>query len=68
MSTAVAAVKSNPDKFKTDFDALVPFFTQYIDKKAPTPSVKVASLSLRPDLPSGRRPALPVAHSRERLS
>ena len=42
MSTAVAVVRAQPDKCKMDFDAVVVFLTQYIDKKAPTPSLKVA--------------------------
>ena len=45
MSTAVAAVRAHPDRYEKDFDAVVTFFTQYIDKKAPTPSVKVASVT-----------------------
>ena len=45
MSTAVAAVRAHPDKYEKDFDAVVAFLTQYIDKKAPTPSVKVASVT-----------------------
>ena len=44
MSTAVAAVKAYPDKYEKDFDMVVAFLTQYIDKKEPTPSVKVASV------------------------
>ena len=44
MSTADAAVRAHPDKYKKDFDAVVTFLTQYIDKRAPTPSVKVASV------------------------
>ena len=43
MSTAVVTVWAYPDKYK-DFEALVNFFTQYIDKRAPTLSVKVASV------------------------
>ena len=45
MSTAVAAVRACPDKKEKDFDAVVTFLTQYIDKKVPTPSVKVASVT-----------------------
>ena len=41
MSTAVAAVRAHPDKCQKDFDAVVAFLTQYIDKKVPTLSVKV---------------------------
>ena len=43
MSTAVTTVRAHPDKYKKDFDAVVAFHTQYIDKRAPKPSVKVAS-------------------------
>ena len=42
MSTAVVAVRVHPDMYEKDFDAVVAFLTQYIDKKAPTPSMKVA--------------------------
>ena len=45
MSTAVATVRAHPDKYKKDFDAVVAFLIQYIHKKAPTPSVKVASVT-----------------------
>ena len=44
MSTAVTAVRVHPDKYKKDFNTIVTFFTQYIDKRVPTPSVKVASV------------------------
>ena len=67
MSTAVATVRAHPDKYQKDFNTVVNFLTQCIYNKAPTPSVKV-HLSLRPDLPRGRRPALVVAISEERLS
>ena len=45
MSTAVAAVRTHQDKYKKDFDTVVAFLTQYIDKKAPTQSVKVVSVT-----------------------
>ena len=49
MSTAVAAVRAHPDKYEKDFDAVVAFLTQYIDKRAPTPSVNVAFVTqIRP--------------------
>ena len=49
MSTAVAAVRIHPEKYKKDFDAVVTFLTQFINKKAPTLSVKVASVTqIRP--------------------
>ena len=44
MSTAVVAVRAHPDKHEKAFDAAVTFLTQYIDKRAPTHSVKVASV------------------------
>ena len=44
MSTAVATVRTHPNKYEKDFDAVVTFLSQYIDKIAPTPSVKVASV------------------------
>ena len=44
LSTAVAAVRAHPDNYEKDFDAVVIFFTQYMDKRAPTPSVKVGSV------------------------
>ena len=45
LSTAVAAVRVHPDRYKKNFDKVVSFLTQYIDKKALTPSVKVASVA-----------------------
>ena len=49
MSTAVATVKAHPDRYKKDFDAVVTFLSQHIDKKALTPNVKVASITqIRP--------------------
>ena len=41
LSMAVAEVRANPDKYKKDFNTIVTFLTQYIDKKAPTQSVNV---------------------------
>ena len=43
LSTAVATVRAHPDKYEKEFNTVVAFLTQYIYKKAPTPSVKVAS-------------------------
>ena len=43
LSTAVATVRTHQDKYKKNFNAVVTFLTQYINKRAPTPSVKVAS-------------------------
>ena len=45
LSMAVAAVRAHPYRYKKDFDAVVSFLSQYIDRKAPTPSVKVASIT-----------------------
>ena len=45
LSRAVAAIRAHPDKYKIDFDAVVTLLTQYIDKRAPAPSVKVASVT-----------------------
>ena len=45
MSKAVATVRSHPDKCERDFDAVVTFLSHYINTRAPTPSVKVASVS-----------------------
>ena len=45
LSTAVAAVRENPDKYENDFDAVIAFLTQYIYKKATKTSVKVASIT-----------------------
>ena len=44
LPTAVATVRVHPDKDEKNFDAVVAFLTQYIDKRAPTASVKVASV------------------------
>ena len=44
MSTAVAAVRAQPDKYKKDLDVVVALLAQYINKRAPTPSVKVVSV------------------------
>ena len=45
LSAAVVAVWARPKKYEKDFDAVVDFLTQYIDNRASTPSVKVASVS-----------------------
>ena len=45
ISTVVAALRAQSDKYKKEFDAVVAFFTQYIDKKAPTPNVMVISVT-----------------------
>ena len=41
-STAVATVRVHPDRYEKDSYAVVTFLTQYINKREPTPSVKVA--------------------------
>ena len=49
MSTAVTAETANSDRYKKYFDAVFTFLSQYINKNAPTPSVKVASVTqIRP--------------------
>ena len=45
MSTAVAAVRAHPDRYEKNFKAVVAFLFQYIDRKAPTPRVKVVSVN-----------------------
>ena len=42
---AVATVRAHPGKYEKDFDAVVAFLIQYIDKNALTPSMKVASVT-----------------------
>ena len=50
MSTAVATVRVHPDQYKKNFDAVVTILTQYMGKRAPTLSVKVAYVDqTRPD-------------------
>ena len=44
MSTAVATVRAHPDKYENDFDEVVTFLIQNINKRAPTLSVTVASV------------------------
>ena len=44
MSAAVAIVRMHQDKYEKDFDTIVTLLSQYIDKSAPTPSMKVASV------------------------
>ena len=45
LSTAVTAVRAHADKYEKDFNAGVAFLTQYINKKAPTLSVNIASVA-----------------------
>ena len=66
LSTEVATVRVHPDKYKKDFYEVVTFLSQYIDKRALTPCG--LPLSGRADLPSGRKPALPIVLSKKRLS
>ena len=42
LSIAVDAVMVHSDKYQKGFDTVVTFFTQYINRKAPTLSVEVA--------------------------
>ena len=44
MYTAIATIRAHPDKYEKDFDAAVAFLTQYVNKRAPTLSVKVVSV------------------------
>ena len=55
LSKVVATVRAHPDKYKKDFETVIFFLTQYIDKRAKTPTVKVASVS-------HTRPAFHAAH------
>ena len=45
MSTALATVRAQPDKYEKDFDTVVTFLTQYINKRGLIPSVKVVSIA-----------------------
>ena len=45
MPTAVATVMVYPDKYRKDFNTIVAFLTQYLDKRGHTPSEKVASVA-----------------------
>ena len=44
LSIAVGSERMHPDKYEKDFDAVAAFLTQHIHKRAPTLSVKVASV------------------------
>ena len=44
MSTAVATVRAHPDKYEKDFNTIVAFLTQYINKRPLIQNVKVASV------------------------
>ena len=67
MSTAVAAVRVHPEKYKKDFNAVVTFLIQHIDKRAPTLSVKVASVTQTSHV-QWQIPELVMALSKKRLS
>ena len=45
LSSADTIVRAHPNKYEKDFDTVVAFVTQYINKRAQTLSVKVASAS-----------------------
>ena len=45
LSTSVVTVRSCPDKYEKDFDTVVAFLTQYINKKRPAPSVQGSSVT-----------------------
>ena len=45
LSTAVATVRAHPDRYEKDVDTVITFLSQYTDRKAPTPSVKVAFIT-----------------------
>ena len=45
MSTAVATERAHPEKYEKNFNAVVAVLTQYIDKRASTPSVRAASVT-----------------------
>ena len=45
MSTTIAIEWVHPEKYEKDFDAVVTFLIQYINKRAPTLSLKVASVT-----------------------
>ena len=45
LSTAVTGVRMQPKKYEKDFDTVVAFLAQYIDKKGPTLSEKFASIT-----------------------
>ena len=45
LSTGIASVRVHPDKYEKNFDGVIAFLSPYINKRALTPSVKVASVS-----------------------
>ena len=44
MSKEIAKAREHPNKYKNNFDAVVTYHLEYIDKQGQTPSVKVASI------------------------
>ena len=67
MSTAVATLRAHTEKYKKNFNAVVAFLIQYIDKKALTPSVKVVFVTqTRPT--KRQKTSLVVALSEKRLN
>ena len=59
MSTTIAAVKAHPDKYGKDFNAVIAYLSQYIDKLGPALSVKIATIvQTRP----AKRQEISLAH------
>ena len=61
--TVIVTVWAHPHKYEKNFG----YVSQYIYKHGPTPSVKVASI-IQTKVPRSRKPVLPVALSKGRLS
>ena len=45
MSIAAATVKAHADRYKKDFDVVVAYLLQYVEKHGPTMSVNVVSVT-----------------------
>ena len=45
LPVVIVIVRVHPNKYENNFDAVVTYLSQYIDKRGPTPSVKVASIT-----------------------
>ena len=43
--TKITTLKAYPDKYEKDFNAVVTYLTQYINKRGPTPSNNVAFIA-----------------------
>ena len=56
----LSTARVHSDKYKKDFNAVVALLTQYIDMSAPTPSVKVASVT---QTRSAKRQKASTSHS-----